>query len=165
MAHYTCHPRSTSHPFLSESQAAVGIPPHALTWNQKKKATLPGRFTLQRNSGGVGMLLSRHFAVYILSCGDCLSDSSCCFPGHWAQGIYTKLVSSILEDLPRVEGPPCSDVIFNDGCHVLRGRTVTVKWQASLSPPSPLSSSGALHLYGAAAARGFLSHSLWMTFS
>lgn len=74
----------------------LGIP-HALTWNQgkKEKNTLPERFTLQRNSKGVrGLLLSRSGAVISLVVKSACLCGSCCFPGHWAQGIYTELVSS-----------------------------------------------------------------------
>lgn len=44
-----------------------------------------------------------------------------------------------MEDLPRVEGPPSSDVIFNDGCHVLRRPVTSGVTVLLLLPVSALS--------------------------
>lgn len=160
MAHYTCnassHQCSTSSPPISDSCSRESSVHYPEIW---KHDILPGRFTLQETvGGGVGRLLSWRCTVISLVVESACLSGSCCFPGHWAQGIYTQNGSSIVEDLPHVEGPPCSDVIFNDGCHVLR-RAVTSGWLSSLSP---LSSSGSLCLCGAAVRRFLSIPTLWL---
>lgn len=147
----------------------LGIP-HALTWNLEKKATLPVRFTLQRNSwGGRRAAAVPALHCYILSCGVCLSEWQLLLPRALGSRY---LYRAGLQHRGGSTSPALMSSSLMTGAMSTRGRTVTLKWQASLSSPSPssLSSAGFLWLCGATAAaaaaeRGFLSNSLWLTFS
>lgn len=140
MANYTCNTPSPTLP--SHRARHLGVP-HCTNLKSDKRH-LTGKVYAPKKQWGVGMLLSQCVAVISLVAESVCLSGSCCFPGHWAQGIYTKLPSSIVKDLPRVEGPPCSDVIFNDGCHVLRRHVTSGWWSFLLLPVPSLCSSGSL---------------------
>lgn len=80
-----------------------------LNLKSEKKASSPGGLCSKEPVGWSGGCA----VISLVEESACVSGS-CCSPGHRAQGIYTDKGSSIVVDLPQMEGPPCSDVIFND---------------------------------------------------